>query len=68
MHIFFIDTETTEVTELSFITLNRFTNLDAIEVYQQLCKIHVNLKHTLCLLSCPRNVHRPKKIYSVFIQ
>ncbi len=57
--IIFLDTETTEVTELSFITFNRFTNLDAIEVYLQPCSSRVNFKHALwspCLLSCPLNV------------
>ncbi len=53
--LFFIDTETTEVTEVTevtelwFIPLNRFTNLDVIEVYQQpcCCSSRVNFKHTL---------------------
>ncbi len=58
--LFFIDTETTEVTELSFITSNRFTNLDAIEVY--LPVVVVLTLNTLCELcglcvyiSCPLN-------------
>ncbi len=47
MQLFFLDTETTEVTELSFITFNRFANLDAIKAYLQPCSSHVNFKHAL---------------------